>query len=335
MDRIAFIIGEYFIYWNSIILVLGAVVAITLFLSFYLRNGENGRAAVLLVPMAVIVSLVLSRLIHWYCRADSYASMRAAMTDYSRGGFALMGVFFGCAAVAGLLSLLGIVKNLPETFDCMTLAGGAGIAVGRLACLFTSADRGDIIAGVTTLPLVYPAANAVTGEPEYRLATFMLQAMITGAIFLVLTVFYLRGKGKGTLRDGDTALLFLLCYGASQIVLDSTRYDSLFFRSNGFISIVQILGLLAVLLPIVMFSIRMFRVLRWRKWFLGLWIPMAALLGVGGYMEYHVQRHGDQALFAYSFMSLCLILVIGLTLVIRRFAVEKETKLLLVKNNNL
>ena len=64
MDRIAFIIGEYFIYWNSIILVMGAIVAICLFLSFYLRNRENTRAAVLLVPMAVIVSLVLSRFIH-------------------------------------------------------------------------------------------------------------------------------------------------------------------------------------------------------------------------------------------------------------------------------
>ena len=112
MDRIAFIIGEYFIYWNSIILVLGAVVAITLFLSFYLRNGENGRAAVLLVPMAVIVSLVLSRLIHWYCRADSYASMGAAMTDYSRGGFALMGVFFGCAAVATVFGCVAVIGRI-------------------------------------------------------------------------------------------------------------------------------------------------------------------------------------------------------------------------------
>ena len=76
------------------------------------------------------------------------------------------------------------------------------------------------------------------------------------------------------------------------------------------------------------------------SWLMGLvrhqiFIPIAALLGVGAYMEYHVQRHGDQALFAYSFMSLCLILVIILTLVIRRFAVEKELKLRLVETNNI
>ena len=335
MDRIAFIIGESFIYWNSIILVLASVTAICLFLHFYLRRPGNGPAATLLIPMAVILSMVLARFIHWYCRTDSYDSLMAAMTNYSRGGFALMGVFFGTLIAACLLRFLGVIRNLPQTLDCLSLGAAAGIAVGRLGCLFTSADRGDIIEGITTLPLVYPAANAVTGEPEYRLATFMLQAIITGCIFLVLAVFYHSGKKKRILRDGDTALLFLLTYGASQIVLDSTRYDSLFMRSNGFISLVQILGLIFMLAPIILFSVRMVRIIRFRKWFLGLWVSIVALMGVAAYMEYHVQRHGDQALFAYSMMSTCLIIVCVLTMKIRMFAVERERKLALVETNNL
>jgi len=289
-----------------------------------LQRPGNGAAAALLVPMSIILSLVLARLIHWYCRSDSYDSLGAAMLDFSRGGFALMGVFFGTAICACLLRLLGVIRNLPETFDCLSLGGAAGIAVGRLACFFTSADRGDIIEGLTALPLVYPAPNAVTGEPEYRLATFVLQAMVTGVIFLLLAVFFLRRRRKGTLRDGDTCLIFLLTYGASQIVLDSTRYDSLFMRSNGFISLVQILGLIFLLLAVILFSVRMVRALGLRPWMGGLWLPIAALLGVAAYMEYHVQRHGDQALFAYGTMSLCLILAVGLTLVIRWIAVQQE-----------
>ena len=335
MDRIAFIIGESFVYWNSIILVLAATAAICLFLHFYLRRPGNGAAAILLVPMAVILGMVISRFIHWYCRTDSYDSLAAAMTNYSRGGFALMGVFFGCVISACLLRLVGVIRNLPETFDCLSLGGAAGIAVGRLACLFTSADRGDIIEGITSLPLVYPAANAVTGEPEYRLATFMLQAIITGIIFLSLAVFYKCGKRRRNLRDGDTCLIFLLTYGASQIVLDSTRYDSLFMRSNGFISLVQILGLVFLLIAIGSFSYRMVRIIGFRKWFVGLWVSIVSLLGVAAYMEYHVQRHGDQALFAYSMMSACLIIVIILTLVIRMFAVERERKLPVVEYDNL
>ena len=317
MDKIGFIIGETFLYWNSIILTLGAVTAICFFLSFYLKRPGNGAAAALLVPMSIILGLALARLIHWYCRVDSYDSLKAAMTDFSRGGFALMGVFFGTALAACLLRLLGVIRNLPETFDCLALGGAAGIAVGRLACFFTSADRGDVIEGLTKLPLVYPAPNAVTGEPEYRLATFVLQAMVTGAIFLCLAVCFLRGRKKGTLRDGDTCLVFLLTYGASQILLDSTRYDSLFMRSNGFISLVQILGLVFFLTALILFSVRLVRRYGFRGWMAGLWLPIAALLGVAAYMEYYVQRHGDQALFAYGTMGICLILAVGLTLSLR------------------
>ena len=326
MDKIAFIIGETFLYWNSIILTLGAVTAICFFVSFYLKRPGNGAAAALLVPMSMILSLVLARLIHWYCRIDSYDSLGAAMTDFSRGGFALMGVFFGTAIAACLLRILGVIRNLPETFDCLSLGGAAGIAVGRLACFFTSADRGDVIEGLTALPLVYPAPNAVTGEPEYRLATFLLQAMVTGLIFLCLAVFFHRGRKKGNLRDGDTCLVFLLTYGAAQILLDSTRYDSLFMRSNGFISLVQILGLVFLLISLILFSVRMVRCNRFRVWMVGIWLPIAALLGVAAYMEYYVQRHGDQALFAYSTMGICLVLAVGLILAIRRLGTVHNRK---------
>jgi len=58
-------------------------------------------------------------LIHWYCRADAYNSFEAAMTDYSGGGYALMGVFAACAAVAVLLEGHGHMRyerNAPR-FD--------------------------------------------------------------------------------------------------------------------------------------------------------------------------------------------------------------------------
>lgn len=327
MDRIAYIIGETFIYWSSIILALAVLAAVCLFLSLYLRKSRNVVAAVLFVPLAMLVSTVLARLVHWYCRTDAYVSLKAAMTDYSGGGYALMGVFFGCLLVACALRLCKAVKNLPELFDCLALAGSLGVTVGRLAPLFSAADRGIIVEGITELPLVYPVNNAVSGVVEYRLATFMLQAITVGLIFLALMVFYIAGQKKRNLKDGDTALLFLAAYGAFQVLWDSTRYDSLFLRSNGFISVVQILGAVALVTALVVFSVRMVKALGWKKWFLALWIPTVALIGGAAYMEYHVQRHGDQALFAYSVMGTCLILAVALICVIRFLAVQQERKL--------
>lgn len=329
MDRIAFIDNEVFYYWSQIILVLAAVTAISFFLSFYLRKSGNGLAAVIAVPLSIVLSLFLARFMHWYCRADSYASMSAALSDYSTGGYALMGVFAGCLIAACILRVLHISKNLPEMLDAMSLAGAAGIAVGRLQSLFNTSDRGVLIEGITSLPIVYPVNNAVTGITEYRLATFMLQAIVTGVIFVVLAVFYLkntREKMKNPMRDGDTCLLFLAIYGAAQIVLDSTRYDSLFMRSNGFISLVQILGAVGLAAAIGVFSTRMVKAMRFRVWHIALWVALAASIGGAGYMEYHVQRHGDQALFAYSVMSACLCVTIFVIVLIRLLAVRNEQK---------
>jgi len=131
MDRIAFIDNETFYYWSQIILAMASVSSILLFLGFYLKKSGNGLAAVLMVPLSIGGSLMLGRLMHWYCHAGSYASFTAAMTDLSTGSYALMGVFGGCILAACLLRLLRISKNLPEMLDCLVLAGAAGIAVGR------------------------------------------------------------------------------------------------------------------------------------------------------------------------------------------------------------
>lgn len=312
MDQIAFVIGETFLYWNSIILSMAVAVAICFFLAFYLRDGGKGMSAAAVIPLAIVLSLVISRFFHWYSRADSYAGFSAAMTNYSTGGYALLGTFAGCLLAAGLTRLLGLERRIGRLLDAMCLGGAAGIAVGRLACFYSAADRGQILANYTQLPWAYPVTNAVSGVLEYRLATFLLQAMVTGLFFVGLTVFS-RSRKR---RDGDISFLFILLYGASQVVLDSTRYDSLYFRSNGFVSIVQVVGAVAMAVSIVVFSVRLVRSRGFRKWYVGMWIAIAALLGLGGYMEYHVQRHGDQALFAYSIMSTCLIIIDAIAIII-------------------
>jgi len=208
--------------------------------------------------------------------------------------------------------------------DCMAVSGCAGIAVGRLASLFNSSDRGQVLENFKSLPFAYPVTNAVSGAVEYRLATFMLQSMVALLLFVGLTIFYLRGNKRGKLKNGDTSLIFLLIYGASQVVLDSTRYDSLFFRSNGFVSVVQVLGALGLGLAIFAFSRRMVKNWGLKIWQFLLWIPIAAGIGCGGFMEYYVQRRGNEAAFAYSVMSGCLLGVILLTLLIRFLAGKKE-----------
>ena len=320
MDKLAYVSGETFLYWNSIVLTLAAATAICFFLAFYLYKSGNALAGFTAVPACLGLSLVLARFFHWYCRADSYPDFLSAMTDYTSGGYALMGVFLGCFLVAVVLRLLQVSLDLGEMLDCMSIAACAGIAVGRLNSLFNATDRGNILAHLTQLPFAYPVTNAVSGAQEYRLATFMIQAMVAFALLILLSLTYIRGNKKGNLPSGDTCYIFLLLYGASQVVLDSTRYDSMFFRSNGFVSVVQVLGALALALNVVVFSHRMVKRGGFHLWQIPIWLGIAASMGGAGFMEYYVQRRGNEAAFAYSIMMLCLLVIIALTLLIRAVA---------------
>lgn len=298
-------------------------VAVFLFLSLYLGRSGKVWTAFGVVPVAVLLSCFFARVIHWYCFAESYSGFIAAMSDFSQGGFALVGVFAGCALTVGVLSLLKLVPDPGRMLDCMCLAGGIGIAIGRLASFFSTADRGQILETVRSLPLAAPVINVVSKATEYRLATFMLQAGAVGLITLVLIGFYLSPRGKKW-KDGEAFLVFLLCYCTAQVILDSTRYDSMYFRSNGFVSVVQVLGAVALVSISVLFSVRLVKKRGFRFSYIPIWVLMAGLLGCAGYMEYYVQRHGNQAALAYSVMSVGLGLYLALSLGVRAVAGKEE-----------
>ena len=325
MEKVAFINGGTFVYWSSIILTIAVLSAIACFAGFYLWKSKNGMALSLTIPVALLLSVAIARWVHWYCLTDSYDSLQAAMTEYTWGGYALMGAFFGCLLTACLMRLTRVSSNLPEMLDSMCLAGGVGIAVGRLSSLFNASARGQIVADTVGLPFAYPVTNAVSGAAENRLATFMLQSMSTAAIVVLILLYLLIcALRRKKVRDGDVSLLFLLLYGTCQIILDSTRYDSLFMRSNGFVSLVQILSLVAVLVAIITFSVRAVKARGFKWYFALLWILQLAVMGGAGYMEYYVQRHGDQAAFAYRNMGICLAVMVIIALIERALAVSAE-----------
>ena len=111
-----------------------------------------------------------------------------------------------------------------------------------------------------------------------------------------------RGEGRGF-------LLFLTLYCEGQILLDSTRYDALFLRSNGFVSLEQILCCAVLTAILIVGCARVLRAggARWRIP-LG-WAVYLGGFGLVGYMEYYVQRHGGAYAFSYSLMAAGLALV--------------------------
>lgn len=318
MRQIALIYSSGVLYHDSIIITLAVSAAIFGFLSLYLGKSKTPAAAFVTIPIALALSMVLSELIQRYAYPDNYSNFWTAIAAYSVGEFILLGAFTGCILAAVLTNKLGLHKDIPQMLDCMCLSGGAAISVGRLSSFFNTSCRGQIISSDVRLPWVSPVVNTVSGITEYRLSTFLLQAFATAIITIVLL--HYERKQNSHRKNGDITLLFLLCYCAAQIVLDSTRYDSISFRSNGFISIVQVTCAVTMVFVIVLLSLRMVRAHGLIVWNLLVWAGMLPLLGITAYMEYYVQRHSDQALLAYSIMAVCLAAVVAMTLLIYRSA---------------
>lgn len=322
MNQVAFILDNTTLYWYSIVLALAVTAGICFFMACCSHSGVRLPWAAASVLLAVFLSLVLSRLVFWYCRADSFRSLGQALTTPSSGSLALAGAFLGCGLAALVLGRFagGILKLL----DCMSVAGSCAICLGRLGNFFTSADRGQILTEMTFLPWSYPVVNATSGELEYRLATFLFQSIIAGLLFIVLSYLFFSPRTRKYLSDGKLTLLFAMVYGASQVILDSTRYDSLYLRSNGFVSMVQILAAVALGVSIILCAIGAAKTKGLRKWMILVWVVIAGLFGGAGYMEYYVQRHGRLAFFAYDIMEHCLVVILVLGICLWKLSLKEQ-----------
>ncbi len=309
MNQIAAILNHIVLYRYSLILALAAGAGICFFMAFSSHARISSHRAAAAAFTAILFSLPLSRLIYWYGRADSFSSLYQALTVSSTKSFALTGAFLGCLLSALLFGKQG---KRAVMLDCMSVSGCWAISLGRLGCFFSPMDRGQIMTHLTSLPWAYPVTNA-SGQLEYRFATFLFQAAVAALLGIVLTILFFRKK-----RDGDITLVFLLVYSASQILLDSTRYDSLYLRSNGFVSIVQILTAVMLLFVVVFFSVQAVKKQGYQKWMLFAWLSLALFFGCAGYMEYYVQRHGREAAFAYSIMGTCLMGIVLFALYFRK-----------------
>ena len=310
MERIAFLWNGSGapVYWRTIILCMGALVFALMLAALRLWQKRPLWPVLTALPGGAALSLAAGRIIHWYCCFENYESFRAAMTGI-QGGCSMIGVFAGAVAACLLMRLFRMTKDLPGLLDDVAAAGALGIAVGRLGEQFGAVDHGRIIfedPALHMLPFASPVPNAVSGAVEWRMATFCWHSIWAAAIFLLLILRLLLRpmwrKKERDMKNGSNFLLFLLLCCLGEVLLDSTRYDALFLRTNGFVSLEQIVCCGTAVTAAAILSVRGIRTDGFRRWYPVCWALILGGFGLAGYMEYYVQRHGSAYVFSYSLM---------------------------------
>ena len=315
MNQIAVCVGDTFIYWSSVIIFLGIAACFALTYALYTSHGGRGSARWLLLPLSLFFSVVLARLIDWYCHDEQYAGFMSAMLDYSQGDYFLHGAIFGTMLAGLLVKKLGFTQNLGRLFDCLAPGAALCIAFLRLSALFNTSCRSKIVVNTPLLqhlPLAsgIPTAN---GGTEYRFATFFIQFLVMLVLFWILMRFFFRRRRypmkNDYPRDGNVALMFLVYYDAVEVVLDSTRYDSSYLPFNGFISLTQILCAVIILVVFIVYSIRSVKANGRHAYHWVMWVGFFLTVAGTGVFEYLVQRFGNMYLICYSAMSVILFLM--------------------------
>ncbi|MBR1457345.1 MAG: prolipoprotein diacylglyceryl transferase [Oscillospiraceae bacterium] len=307
MNPIAIYTGDFTIYWSGIIIALGIAVCLCMTLALYPMSGRSNAAVWVMFPFALFFSVVLSRTIYWYCHIEQYASIRDALLNYSTGSFCIPGVILGTWLGALVPRLLKLTDSAGRLLDAASPGMALCIALIRVSALFNNSCRSHIIITdkvFQRLPVAVPFTDSA-GNVNYRFATFSVEFLLMILVAVLLIVFYcdhrddrLRGGNKG----GNVARRFLLYYGAVEIIMDSTRYDShlyhfTFFkdlnRFASFISIAQVFAAVTILCVLIHYMRVSIKARGWKWYHIALLLVyLASLLGVGYFGEYKVQRTG-------------------------------------------
>ena len=216
-------------------------------LAVFLWQGRRLKlsARIWTAVLAAALGLFCARLFYVLARLELFLDVGlenfffAQDESYRVWGSVSGAAFWGAVGGAALGALCAgkiAREKISDILDALAPAAALGIAVSRFAEYSIGEGIGpEAPEGLQFFPL------AVMNEwEEWYFALFLLEGLVGLIIFALLLT---AGRGK---RNGDRARMFLILYGASQIVLEALRRDSflrwLFVRVNQLASALVLLG---------------------------------------------------------------------------------------------
>ena len=320
INPIAVYSGNIIIYWSGLVIALGIAAGFLLALSIYTAQHGSGSAMWVFLPFAIVFSVLLSRVFHWYCHEEQYRSLFAALSDFSGGGYILQGALLGVYLAALISKGFGFANNTGKILDAVAPGFAFTIAAIRLSSLFNSSCHSKYTIEkkiLQRLPFASPVTDAA-GNVSYRFATFFVEFLLMLVVMVLLLIMYYRlhnAKMKSPCkRDGHIFRIFLLLFGVVELVMDSTRNDSSFLhflgslkvinKFFGFISVGQLVSAITILFIMIYYSKRSIRANGHKFYHTVLWVSYLLSLAMVGAFEYCVQRWSNLHSLIYIGMSI-------------------------------
>ena len=256
-------------------LVLGLVVLALLMRKEKWRDGTAALTGVLAMCLGFAVSRLFFGLMD-----DSLGRIMPlwAMLRVHTGGYSMIGALLG-ACMGGILAARLMKKQPARLLDLLAPALLLFVACERLGEGYIE-DFG--VSRTLTDSLLEGTFLTVEGDYGWRLATYHLESFTALVLSLVLLWDLTRKR-----RAGDTFVLFLLLYGATQVLLESLRYDQ-HMTVKAFVKLQQIMDMLLLGAGVILLAVRRWKTRRGLA--LAAVIALAAAVGVGVAIEFMIDR---------------------------------------------
>lgn len=240
IDRVAFTIFGFEIYWYGIIIAVACGLG---FLLAYKRCEKRGYNPEFLMDMVFVllpISIICARIYYVVFEWEYYKANPSKIFALRDGGIAIYGAVLGGIFTIWLFKKF-YKKPIPSFLEiCDILAPSLilGQAIGRWGNFVNQEAYSHIVAPEW---MRFPLAVYIEAIGEWRLATFFYESMWNFLVFGVL-MWYSRKER----REGNVFLLYLVLYGFGRMIIEGLRSDSLWLITN-YIRVSQLLSAVMVI----------------------------------------------------------------------------------------
>ncbi len=254
INRVAFSIGDFAIYWYGILIGTGMLLAMLYAFRMAPRLGINVDRMIDVIFIGAVMAVICARVYYVVFAPFKYTSF-AQMLDIRDGGLAIYGGVLGAFVFGGLASKWRKVPILPM-FDITAIGFLIGQCLGRWGNFVNQEAFGTN----TTMPwgMISPQTTAYLTSVQQTLAaqgvqvdpqmpvhpTFLYESIwcLVGFIGLAL---YLKHRHF----NGEIALLYVFWYGTGRAWIEGLRTDSLYV--TGSLRMSQLLAVISALAALI------------------------------------------------------------------------------------
>lgn len=248
MNRVAFNIFGFNVYYYSLCILLGVIVAYILITREGKKQGLTKEFTSDLIFYTLIIGILGARVYYCVFNLDYYLANPSEILKIYNGGLAIHG-----GVIAGLIFVYFYTKKKNVSFikilDIVAPAVIIAQSFGRWGNFFNQEAHGGITTYQNLKNMHIPEfiINGMHIEGKYYYPTFFFESIWCLIGFIILMI----ARRNKNLRKGFQIGFYFIWYGIGRFFIEAFRTDSLMFFGLKIAQIVSLIGIIIGIIIIV------------------------------------------------------------------------------------